>query len=36
MNTTTNPIVSQTNHCRRLTFIAIVPPAQSTLLGYSA
>src|SRR5712664_1520913 len=26
MNTTTNAIVSHTNHCRRLTFIAIVPP----------
>src|SRR4029078_13571151 len=34
MNTTTNAIVSQTNHCFRLTFIAIVPPAQSPLLGY--
>src|ERR1044072_5640357 len=34
MNTTTNAIVSHTNHCFRLTFIAIVPPAQSPLLGY--
>src|SRR4029079_4139490 len=29
-----NAIVSHTNHCFRLTFIAIVPPAQSPLLGY--
>src|SRR4051794_326488 len=34
MNTTTNAIVSHTNHCLRLTFIAISPPAQSPLLGY--
>src|SRR5258708_3973913 len=34
MNTTKNAIVSPPNHCRRLTFIAIVPPAQSALLGF--